>query len=161
MVIKLSKIWVWDPGPGKNLFRIPDPGVRKAPDPGSGSATLLTRLCFTEKGCFFIFLLLLLVGNRFLGIRKDMSTKEFLQSWGSSLLIIFVSFHCCYIRIRTPSANPNLDRAEPNQRRSMWGSGSETLYKRVHRIRDVLIIDTDPNPRFCTTGLRIRLLLYI
>ncbi len=31
-----------DPGSGKNLFRIPDPGSRgqKAPDPGSGSATL-------------------------------------------------------------------------------------------------------------------------
>jgi hypothetical protein len=25
-----------DPGYGKNLFRIPDPGVKKAPDPGSG-----------------------------------------------------------------------------------------------------------------------------
>jgi hypothetical protein len=25
----------------KNLFRIPDPGVKKAPDPGSGSATLI------------------------------------------------------------------------------------------------------------------------
>jgi hypothetical protein len=24
----------------KNLFRIPDPGVKEAPDPGSGSATL-------------------------------------------------------------------------------------------------------------------------
>jgi hypothetical protein len=41
IVSKLSKIWVWDPGSGKNLFRIPDPGVKKAPDPGSGSATLL------------------------------------------------------------------------------------------------------------------------
>ncbi len=47
----LSNIWVWDPGSeirdpgsGKNLFRIPDPGVKKAPDPGSGSATLLTVL---------------------------------------------------------------------------------------------------------------------
>ncbi len=37
-----------DPGSGKNLFRIPDPGVQKAPDPGSwipdpgsGSATLV------------------------------------------------------------------------------------------------------------------------
>ena len=32
-----------DPGSGKNLFRIPDPGVKKhpIPDPGSGSATLL------------------------------------------------------------------------------------------------------------------------
>jgi len=31
-----------DPGSGKNLFRIPDLGSRgqKAPDPGSGSATL-------------------------------------------------------------------------------------------------------------------------
>ncbi len=45
---KLSKIWVWDPrirdpGSRKNLFRIPDlgPGVKKAPDPGSGSATLI------------------------------------------------------------------------------------------------------------------------
>jgi hypothetical protein len=47
IVNKLSKIWVWDPGSeirypgsGKNLFRIPDQGVKKAPDPGSGSATL-------------------------------------------------------------------------------------------------------------------------
>ncbi len=29
-----------DPRSGKNPFRIPDPGVKKAPDPGSGSATL-------------------------------------------------------------------------------------------------------------------------
>ncbi len=35
IVNKLSKIWIWDPGSGKNLFRIPDPGVKKAPDPGS------------------------------------------------------------------------------------------------------------------------------
>jgi hypothetical protein len=39
-----QKIWVWDPGSGKNLFRIPDlgPGVKKAPD--SGSATLLDSI---------------------------------------------------------------------------------------------------------------------
>ncbi len=30
-----------DPGSGKNLFRIPDPGVKKAPNPGSRSATLV------------------------------------------------------------------------------------------------------------------------
>ncbi len=30
VVTKLSKIWVWDPG-----SRIPDPGVKKAPNPGS------------------------------------------------------------------------------------------------------------------------------
>ncbi len=34
-----------DPGSGKNIFRIPDPGVKKAPDPGSGSATL-SPICF-------------------------------------------------------------------------------------------------------------------
>jgi hypothetical protein len=40
IVTKLSKIRVWDPGSriwdprsGKNLFRIMDPGVKKAPDP--------------------------------------------------------------------------------------------------------------------------------
>jgi hypothetical protein len=31
-----------DPGFGKNLFRIPDPGVKKAPDPGS--ATLIASV---------------------------------------------------------------------------------------------------------------------
>ncbi len=53
--IKLSKIWVWDPGSeirdpglGKNLFRIPDPGVKKAPDPGSGSATLMCTAVFNS-----------------------------------------------------------------------------------------------------------------
>jgi hypothetical protein len=29
-----------DPGSGQNLFRILDPEVKKAPDPGSGSATV-------------------------------------------------------------------------------------------------------------------------
>jgi hypothetical protein len=52
----LSNIWVWDPGTeirdpgsGKNLFRIPDPGVKKAPDPGSGSATLAWKQFFWLK----------------------------------------------------------------------------------------------------------------
>ncbi len=40
IVSKLSKIWVWDPG-----SEIRDPGVKKAPDPGSGSATLKKTLC--------------------------------------------------------------------------------------------------------------------
>ncbi len=46
IVTKLSKIWVCDPGsrirgPKSGIRRnpIPDPGVKKAPDPGSGSAT--------------------------------------------------------------------------------------------------------------------------
>ncbi len=36
---------VWDPrsGIGKNLLRIPDPGVKRAPDSGSGFATLNTK----------------------------------------------------------------------------------------------------------------------
>jgi hypothetical protein len=45
-----------DPGSGKNLFRIPDPGVKKAPDPGSGSATLVFFLNFWKKMCFILFL---------------------------------------------------------------------------------------------------------
>jgi hypothetical protein len=44
IVKKLLKIWSWDPGSEKNLFRIPDPGVKKAPDPGSGSATLFIQI---------------------------------------------------------------------------------------------------------------------
>ena len=57
IVTKLSKVWVWDPGSrirdpgsGKNLFRIPDPdpGVKKAPDPGSGSATLVCFKIFAQ-----------------------------------------------------------------------------------------------------------------
>jgi hypothetical protein len=38
-----QKYWfgIRDPRSGKNLFKIPDPGVKKAPDPGSGSITLL------------------------------------------------------------------------------------------------------------------------
>jgi hypothetical protein len=47
IVTKLSKIWVWDPGskirdPEKTYSGsgIPDPGVKKASDPGSGSASL-------------------------------------------------------------------------------------------------------------------------
>jgi hypothetical protein len=39
IVSKLSKIWVWDQG-----SKIQDPGVKKAPDPGSGTATLKKTL---------------------------------------------------------------------------------------------------------------------
>ncbi len=35
IVTKLSKIWVWDPGSGKNLFRIQDPGSRGQKSTGS------------------------------------------------------------------------------------------------------------------------------
>jgi hypothetical protein len=43
-------------GSRKNLFRIPDPGVKKAPDPGSGSATLLSTVEYkTRISKFFDF----------------------------------------------------------------------------------------------------------
>ncbi len=35
VVIKLSNIWFWYPGSGKNLFWIPDPGVKKVLIPDS------------------------------------------------------------------------------------------------------------------------------
>ena len=49
IVIELSKIWVWNPGSGKNLFRIQDPRIKKAPDPGSGSATLFERFQYSGE----------------------------------------------------------------------------------------------------------------
>ncbi len=36
------------PVPSFYPSRIPDPGVKKAPDPGSGSATLLETICWTN-----------------------------------------------------------------------------------------------------------------
>jgi hypothetical protein len=41
-VIKLSKIWVWNPGSRINLFPIPDPGVKKKPDPASQTLIFLS-----------------------------------------------------------------------------------------------------------------------
>jgi hypothetical protein len=46
IVTKLSKIWFWDPGPGKNLFRILDPGIKKAPDPDSQHCFHPLTQCF-------------------------------------------------------------------------------------------------------------------
>ncbi len=37
----VAKLWVVHPGSGSRFLPIPDPGVKKAPDPGSGSATLV------------------------------------------------------------------------------------------------------------------------
>ncbi len=50
------KVWVWDPGSGKNLFRIPDPGVKKAPDPGSR-----IRIRNTGYNCVHVCLTLLCI----------------------------------------------------------------------------------------------------
>ncbi len=46
----------WDPGSVKNLLRIPDPGVKKAPDPGS--ATLPRPCAYLTAGSFDAHLLL-------------------------------------------------------------------------------------------------------
>jgi hypothetical protein len=48
-----------DPGSGINLFRIPDPGVKKAPNPGFGSATLYkmnknTTAVISDEWGFFL-----------------------------------------------------------------------------------------------------------
>jgi hypothetical protein len=48
-VVKLPKIQFWDTGYGKNLSRT---RVKKAPDPGSGSATLVPRIDFPWKFVF-------------------------------------------------------------------------------------------------------------
>jgi hypothetical protein len=47
----LSNIWVWDPGSGKNLFWIPDPGVNKALDPGSATLGAIIFQCGTGIRC--------------------------------------------------------------------------------------------------------------
>jgi hypothetical protein len=37
---------IWDVHPGSGFFSIPDLGIKNAPDPGSGSATLRITLEF-------------------------------------------------------------------------------------------------------------------
>jgi hypothetical protein len=52
IVTKPSKIWVWDPGTEiRDPENIPDPGVKKAPDPGSATlpSNQLTRHFFKTK----------------------------------------------------------------------------------------------------------------
>jgi hypothetical protein len=49
IVTKLSKIWVWDPGSEIRKKPILDPGVKKAPDPGSGSATLPLSVAISQQ----------------------------------------------------------------------------------------------------------------
>jgi hypothetical protein len=46
---KALKNTVLGSGIRKKPIRIPDPGVKKAPDPGSGSATLLVSETFCEE----------------------------------------------------------------------------------------------------------------
>jgi hypothetical protein len=46
LAIKNIEFGLRDPRSGKNLFLISDPGVKKATDPGSGSATLYRQQLF-------------------------------------------------------------------------------------------------------------------
>jgi len=63
IVKKLLKIWSWDPGSGKTYSgsRIPDPGAKKAPDPGSqiwirNAAYYRNNCCLCSFACHFGFL---------------------------------------------------------------------------------------------------------
>jgi hypothetical protein len=47
IVTKLSKIWALDPGSGKNLFRIPDPGSKKG-----------TRISNTRKSISYVAIII-------------------------------------------------------------------------------------------------------
>jgi hypothetical protein len=48
-----NMIGMFIPDPDLDFVFIPDPGVKKAPDPGSGSATLLERPFLSYRGyCF-------------------------------------------------------------------------------------------------------------
>jgi hypothetical protein len=51
MVSKLSEIWsgLFIPDQDHDFLPIPDPGVKKAPDPGSGPATLLQTIIFNRR----------------------------------------------------------------------------------------------------------------
>jgi hypothetical protein len=40
---KLSELFILGPVSGSGFFSIPDPDVKKEPDPGSGSATLVAK----------------------------------------------------------------------------------------------------------------------
>jgi hypothetical protein len=56
IVSKLKYMGFGIQDPEKNLFRIPDPGVKKAPDPGSGSATLLNmQVCILSTALRLLY----------------------------------------------------------------------------------------------------------
>ncbi len=60
-------------------FRIPDPGVKKAPDPGSGSATLiLCNVC--RKGLSSNFKAKEKLKNLFGEYLKELTSKQRLES---------------------------------------------------------------------------------
>jgi hypothetical protein len=51
IVTKLSKLWVWDPGSGKNLFRVADLGSRGKKGTGSrGQKGTGSRILIRDTG---------------------------------------------------------------------------------------------------------------
>ncbi len=75
MVSKLSEIWsgMFIPDPDLHLLPIQDPGVKKAPDPGSGSATLHTRQKVTLTKCGYRWT----VTTSFLTVFKTVRTYRY------------------------------------------------------------------------------------
>jgi hypothetical protein len=58
IVNKFSKIWIWDPGSGKNLFRIPGSRIQgskrhRIPDPDPQHCVTLDKK--KETYCFEVF----------------------------------------------------------------------------------------------------------
>jgi hypothetical protein len=70
--------------PEKNLFRIPDPGVKKAPDPGSR-----IRICNTAKICHLCSEKVFLLVTESIPYRK--SFNQIKQSFANSKSAIFWS----------------------------------------------------------------------
>jgi hypothetical protein len=88
IVTKFSKIGfgIRDPGSGKNLFRIPDPGVKKAPDPGSGSATKPKIEIYNWKTTIYLSL--------GLHTSKLQKMPSALKTWNFLIFSLFVGLKC-------------------------------------------------------------------
>jgi hypothetical protein len=54
-ILELLEVWVWDPRSGIRNKPIQDRGVKKAPDPGSGSATLILWNLWLYKKVWQVF----------------------------------------------------------------------------------------------------------
>ncbi len=113
-------------------FRILDPGVKKAPDPGSGSATL--KNIFTT-------------GNRSKN-RPRKIQKPFWNAGNQVYLFLLVNFYFLCSRIQIRILNTDPDPGQPNE----CGSGipdPQHCYKNTSRvsggIRSVLLLRGEVN----------------
>jgi hypothetical protein len=76
IVNKLSKIWVWDPGSGKNLFRIPDPGSRGQKVTGS---RIRIRNTEKQKNVCLIMLKLTISCTRYVELEQCLASTAGLR----------------------------------------------------------------------------------